>query len=96
MKKQKAKSKRRHKDLKLDYSMRAILNASAVEFRFAEKLDIVAIHVPTIGVLVVGKNNPFRVWSYPPETPFKDAVSKTFGEILASACENDRKKAKKA
>lgn len=90
------KAKPKHKDLKLDYRMRSILNTSAVEFRFAEKLDLVAIHVPTIGVLVVGKKNPSRVWSYPSETPFEEAVSKTFKKMLEEACENDQKKARKA
>lgn len=91
----KAKTKRGYKDLKLDYKIRSILNTSAVEFRFAEKLDIVAINVPKMAVLVVGKNYPGRVWSYPPETPFDDAVSKTFREILEAACES-AKKARKA
>lgn len=85
-----------NKDLKLDYKMRSILNASAVEFKFEEKLDMVAIHVPTVGVIVTRKGDasPSRCWTYPAATPFKDALSKTFENMLNDACEN-AKKAKK-
>lgn len=83
MKKPKAKGR----GIKLNYKMRAILKASAIEFTFSEKFSIVAIHVPTVGMLVVGKAaaNPSRCWTYPPDTSFKNAISKTFDQILDMA-----------
>lgn len=93
--KKKANRKVPYKDIPLSYVARPILNAEAMEFTFAGKLTIVAIHVPTVGVLVVGKNtpnNPSRCWSYPPKTSFKEAVSTTFRQILEDSYNKSKEK----
>lgn len=83
----KKKTKSKTKDLELSYKFRPVLDASAVEFSFEEKLTMLAIHVPTVGIFVVGKGglSPSPCWKYPEKTSFKDAVSKTFGRILEEA-----------
>lgn len=90
------KKAKKYEDIALDYKSRPILNAAAVEYTFQDKLTMVAIHVPTIGVVVVGKDahNPSRCWSYPEKTSFNDAVSKTFKQILDAAAK--QLKARKA
>lgn len=88
----KKKARSKTKDIELSYKFRPILQASAIEFEFKENLVMVAIHVPTVGVFVVGKNgpSPSPCWKYPPKTPFKDAVSKTFRQILEEAHQSEK------
>lgn len=81
------KAAEKTKDFELSYKFRPILEASAIEFEFQESLTMLAIHLPTVGVFVVGKGglSPSPCWKYPEKTSFKDAISKTFGQILEEA-----------
>lgn len=90
----KKKAKSKTKDLELSYKFRPILEASAIEFEFQEKLTMLAIHVPTVGVFVVGKGgpSPSPCWKYPEKMSFKDAVSKTFRRILEEGWQSAKEK----
>jgi hypothetical protein len=83
----KKKANRNNRDIELDY-VRHPIKSTAVEFKFTKGLSIVAIRMPSIGTVVIGKDtkNPSRCWTYPSEISMKEAVSKTFKAILDAAC----------
>ncbi len=93
MKKSKAKGKGkpRYRDIQLDYHCVDIPGTSTSIFKFREGLEMLVISIPTIGVVVVGRSPASRAWTYPPGTPVKDAMSKTFRLILEQACEESKK-----
>lgn len=80
----KKKPKSNYKDITLEYRSRVIFHATATEFTFEDSLRMVAIHLPKIGVIVVGRStlSPSRCWTYPVKTGLTEAVSKTFKQIL--------------
>lgn len=90
--KSKPKSKAKYRDLVLDYTCLDIQGTSSSLFKFREGLEMLVFVIPEVGVMVVGRGSTSRAWTYPPETPVKDAMSKTFKLILEQACEESRKK----
>lgn len=87
------KKKSKTKDLVLDYTSRPLLHSEAMEFQFKSTI-LIAVNVPTVGMVVMGKDSPSRCWSYPQGTSFKDAVSKTLRTILEDACKHWKEKKK--
>jgi len=90
------KKKAKYAKIKIDYDAHAIPNASATAFTFAGKVELIAVDLQAFGVLVLGKERPSRVWSYPAGTELKDAVGLTFRSVLEEAAAQSSKKKAKA
>lgn len=80
------------KDLALEYVQHPILGSTATEFRF-KGLSMIAIEMPRVGTVVMGKPPVLRCWSYPAGTSMKLAVGKAFKEMLYKAFEKGEGKA---
>jgi len=80
------------RDLALDHVEYPIPSTKATEFRF-KGLSMIAIEMPRVGTVVMGKPPVMRCWSYPAGTSMKLAVGKAFKEMLYKAFEKVEKKA---
>lgn len=70
----------------LDYVQHPILSTTATEFRF-KGMSMIAIQMPRVGTVVMGKPPVLRCWSYPAGTSMKVAVGRAFKEMLYKAFE---------